>query len=295
MKFDTRDKKPKLWNIAVLSGALLAVIALLLHLGAERYGAAISVSFIAYYVIVLVLLLSAFCKQIQYNSYSSNTIFYMGFTLFLLAGGFLFIFLFDFYVSGSQRKVMIHDLIANLFAAAYLYFKGMLLGIMAADAIVSRYEPEPYKDFIILSCGIRRNGTRSPLLRDRVDRALRFAKKQKALIGKEPIFVASGGQGPDEPISEAASMKRHLLEQGVPEERILVEDRSTDTFENMKLSKEVIWAAKPDGKVAFSTASCHVFRGGLYARRVKMRAVGMGAKTKWYFGPARRRASSWDF
>ena len=85
MKFDTRDKKPKLWNIAALSVVLLAVLAVFIRLGADVYGAAISVCFIVYYVIVLVLLLSAFFKQIQYNPYSYNTIFYMGFALFLLA------------------------------------------------------------------------------------------------------------------------------------------------------------------------------------------------------------------
>ena len=162
----------------------------------------------------------------------------------------------------------------------------MLIGVMIADAIVVRYEPEPDKDFIIiLGCGIRKDGTPSPLLRGRIDRALAFADKQKALTGKEAIFVPSGGQGPDEPVSESAAMTRYLLEQGVPPSRILEEDRSTDTHENMRFSKEKIRAVRPDGKIAFATTNYHVFRGGLCARRVKMRAVGMGAKTKWYFWP----------
>ena len=37
--------------------------------------------------------------------------------------------------------------------------------------------------------------------------------------------------------------------------------------------------------MAYSTTNYHVFRAGLMARRVKMRAQGMGAKTKWYFWP----------
>ena len=80
-------------------------------------------------------------------------------------------------------------------------------------------------------------------------------------------------------------MKKYLMEHGVPEERILEEDRSTDTLENMKFSKEKIWAIDPQAKVAFSTTNYHVFRSGLFARRVKMRAVGMGAETRWYFWP----------
>ncbi len=53
----------------------------------------------------------------------------------------------------------------------------------------------------------------------------------------------------------------------------------------MRFSKEKIWERDPQAKIAFSTTNYHVFRSGLFARRVKMRAVGMGAKTKWYFWP----------
>ena len=80
-------------------------------------------------------------------------------------------------------------------------------------------------------------------------------------------------------------MKRYMLEQGVPESQIIEEDQSANTFENMRFSKEKILALNPEGKIAFSTTNYHVFRSGLYARRHKMRAVGMGAKTKWYFWP----------
>ncbi len=205
---------------------------------------------------------------------------------FLLVGGEIFLFTFDFYASGSRLEVMLHDLAANLFAAVYLYFECMLIGILVAGVLVTRYEPKPDKDFIIiLGCGIRKDGTPSPLLRGRIDRALAFAEKQRALTGTAPRFVTSGGQGQDEPISESASMKRYLMEKGVPEARIVEEDRSASTFENMRFSKDRIDAIRPGAKVAFSTTNYHVFRSGLLARRVKMRAVGMGAKTKWYFWP----------
>ncbi len=364
MKFDIRDKKPKLWSVLIQGIVVLAVLLFLIKDDAHRHAILISVLIDAYVLGALVQLIIAFFRQIEYNPYSYNTIYYMGFALFLLAvlvmllhtttllirhpevytaeqllhlllgsaktymlltspfllafsaalcisnvslirhegkrlvnvlgiilsfllvAGEVFIFWFDYYASGSQFEVMIHDLIANLFAACYLYFECMLIGAIAADSIAARYEPEPDKDFlIILGCGIRKDGTPSPLLRGRVDRALAFAKKQKELTGKDLIFVTSGGQGPIEVISESASMKRYLIEQGVPEERIIEEDRSASTRENMRFSKEKIWAVDPGGKVAFSTTNYHVFRSGLYARRVKMRAVGMGAKTKWYFWP----------
>ena len=179
-----------------------------------------------------------------------------------------------------------HNLASTLFAAVYLYFECMLIGVAAAFVIVTRYEPEPDKDYmIILGCGIRKDGTPSPLLRGRVDRALEFSRKQKEQTGKDLTFVTSGGKGPDEVISESASMKRYLMEKGVSEDHIIEEDASASTFENMKFSKEKIMETGVPGKIAFSTTNYHVFRSGLYARRVKMRAVGIGAPTKWYFWP----------
>ena len=205
---------------------------------------------------------------------------------FLIVAGDVFLFAFDYMVSGSQTEVMIHELIANPAAAIYLYFECMLIGAIVANVIVVRYEPEKDKDFIIiLGCGIRKDGTPTPLLRGRIDRALSFAREQESSTGKMPVFITSGGQGRDEVISESAAMKQYLMRQGVPESQIVEEDRSTDTAENMRFSKEKILQINPDGKIAFSTTNYHVFRSGLFARRVKMRAVGIGAKTKWYFWP----------
>ena len=364
MKFDTRNKKPKLYNLLLQALFVLLIVILLVQKNAQRHAALISALIGLFLLAAVGQLIAALFKQIQYNPYSYNTIYYMGFSLFLLAvavmqlritlllirypqvyqaneilhilldsaknfmyysspflllfsialcvsnislirhegrrlvnilgillsfllvAGLVLLFLFDRYASGSRLQVMLHDLAANIFAAVYLYFECMLIGAIVADVIAARYEPEPDKDFlIILGCGFRKDGSPSPLLRGRLDRALRFAEKQEAATGKAPIFVTSGGQGPDEVCSESACMKRYLLEQGVPEERILEEDRSTDTFENMKYSKAQIWKVNPQGKVAFATTNYHVFRSGLYARRVKMRAVGMGADTKWYFWP----------
>ena len=364
MRFDTRNKKPKLWNVLIQAIFVAAVLLMMIRDGAQRHAAVISALIAVFLLAALIQLVAAFFRQIQYNPYSYNTIYYMGFALFLLAvwimllrltilqlrypevydaaevlhlllgsaksymlltspflfafsaalcvsnislirhegkrlvnllgiilsfllvAGEIFIFCFDYYVSGSRLEVLIHELIANLFAAVYLYFECMLLGVIVAFVIVSRYEPEPDKDFlIILGCGLRKDGTPSPLLRGRCDRALAFAEKQKAQTGKDLIFITSGGQGPDEPLPESTAMKRYLLEQGIPEERIVEEDLSTDTRENMIFSREKILQIDPDGKVAFATTNYHVFRSGLCARRVKMRAVGMGARTKWYFWP----------
>ena len=365
MKLDTLDKKPKVYNIAILTGVMAVVLTLLFVFGGG--GGMIRLSCLllsAYFLAVTALLIRAFFRQMRYNLYSYNTIIYFGFGLFTLfialmylllffglqgvpeetvgynlissllssaktyalltspfllifsialtvsnlslirhegfrpvnvlgivlalalVGGEVLIFWWDYYVSGSQTEVMVHDMLTNLLAAIYLYFECMMVGTMVADAIAARYEPEKDKDYIIvLGCAIRKDGTPTPLLQGRLDRALAFAREQEKTTGKAPVFVLSGGQGSDEVISEAACMARYLSEQGVGEERMILEDRSTDTEENMGNSKALIFARDPGAKVAFSTTNYHVFRSGLKARRVKMRALGMGAKTKWYFWP----------
>ena len=70
IRFDTRLKKPKLWNIAALSGVLAAVVAVFFLLGAERYAVGIALTIDLYLIAVLILLLRAFYGQLQYNPYS---------------------------------------------------------------------------------------------------------------------------------------------------------------------------------------------------------------------------------
>ena len=184
---------------------------------------------------------------------------------FLLVGGLALLFFGDAAASGSLVEVMIHDLLFNLFAALYLYFECMLIGTILSNVIVTRYEPTRDQDYVlILGC---------------------FYRAQIADTGRAPILVPSGGQGPNEVTSECAAMADFLLDRGVPEEHILREDRSTSTFENMKFSKGKMEEREPPRKVAFATTNYHVFRSGLMARRVKLNAMGMGTRTKWYFWP----------
>ena len=59
--------KPKLWNIAALSGVTAAIAAALLLTGAEKHAAAVSLVLDLYFPLVLVLMIAAFRGQLQYN------------------------------------------------------------------------------------------------------------------------------------------------------------------------------------------------------------------------------------
>ena len=85
MKFDTRFKKPKLWNLAVIACVCVMVIGFLIHGGAEQNAAAICIVLDLLFFVVFVLLIVTFFQQLQYNPYSYNTIYYTGFALFDLS------------------------------------------------------------------------------------------------------------------------------------------------------------------------------------------------------------------
>ena len=205
---------------------------------------------------------------------------------FLLVFGEIGIGLLDVWTSLSGRMMVFPVIVVNLLAAMYLYFECMMIGTIVANFVVLRRTPALDRDFlIVLGCGIRKDGTPTPLLKGRLDLALDFARRQTEAGGKEPFFIVSGGQGPDEPRSEASAMEDYLLSRGVATERILREDRSRDTAENMANSAQIIRERQPEAKTAYFTTNYHVFRAGIKAGQAGLSAEGMGAGTKWYFWP----------
>lgn len=168
-----------------------------------------------------------------------------------------------------------------------LYMESMFLSTVICSFCSVKHKPALDRDYIIiLGCGIRKDGTLTPLLRGRVDSALKFEREQFESTGKHAVFVPSGGQGADEVIAEGEAMERYLLEKGVEPERILREDESVNTFQNMKFSKHLIEKRCGDiknKKIAFATTNYHIFRGYILAQKNGFHAEGISAKTKPYF------------
>ena len=82
---------------------------------------------------------------------------------------------------------------------------------------------------VLDSSSIKRTHKVSKLLANRIDKAIKIYNKSK----RKPVIIPSGGQGGDETISEAEAMKQYLLEHGIPEEHIILEDKSKNTMENL--------------------------------------------------------------
>ncbi len=168
------------------------------------------------------------------------------------------------------------------------YMECMFISTAVCAFFAAKYKPHYDRDYIIiLGCAIRGDGTLTPLLQARVDSAVAFEKAQYEKTGRHAVFVPSGGQGPDEVISEGEAMENYLLSIGVPAEQIAREDKSVNTFQNMQFSKQVIdaHAGNPDSAIAFATTNYHVFRGYILVKKNGFEAKGISAKTKLYFFP----------
>jgi uncharacterized SAM-binding protein YcdF (DUF218 family) len=127
-------------------------------------------------------------------------------------------------------------------------------------------------DYLII-LGAKVNGTVPSLaLQYRIDTAAEYMKNYT-----DTVAIASGGKGPGEDISEAEAIKTRLIEHGISEERIIVEDQSTDTVENIKFSKQLLTDEWNSGLVV--TNDFHIYRAQSIARDQGLELAGLPADT----------------
>lgn len=128
------------------------------------------------------------------------------------------------------------------------------------------------KEYAII-LGAKVNGeTPSLTLRYRLEEALSYAEKYP-----DVKFILSGGQGPDEDIAEGEAMRRYLTENGVQEERLLLETKSTSTYENILYSKELL--PEDVDEVTIITSDFHLARARMLANSFDLKTDALPAKT----------------
>lgn len=162
------------------------------------------------------------------------------------------------------------------------YIPGMLLAFLLYACIYALLPKKLDCDFIlVLGAGLTNGVMVTPLLAGRLNKAIDIFKKTK-----KARFVVSGGQGADELISEAYAMKQYLVEKGIPEADILLEDQSKSTYENMKFSKALMSAQQPSYSCIFVTSDYHVLRAAIQAKSLGLNMHGVGSRTARYYLPA---------
>ncbi len=148
---------------------------------------------------------------------------------------------------------------AVLFAAGIIIAAALSIGM--ARAMNNAPEKEP-KLVIVLGCQVR--GERpSRMLARRLDTAYEVMERYPGAK-----VVVSGGKGIDEAISEAECMKRYLVGKGADVSRIIMEDTSTTTFENISNSFAITDPMGLGRDITIVTDGFHQYRAALIAKSV---------------------------
>lgn len=156
------------------------------------------------------------------------------------------------------------------------------LGFIIMEGIIiyaSLGKPESHAEYLII-LGAKVNGSSpSLILQYRIEAGAEYLKQNP-----ETMVIASGGQGADEGISEAQCIYNELVRLGIEPERILLEEQSTSTKENLLFSAEFL--QKEKSSVVVTTTDFHIFRAVQLAKKCGYENVsGNRAKSVWWLIP----------
>lgn len=193
---------------------------------------------------------------------------------FLIWGGMGAAFLMVGVLLGSRRVM---DRIPGWLklACCILFCMGLLLFGAVEGLVLSQYHAEagPGADYcIVLGAQWKTTGP-SEVLRRRLDRVIAYL-----MYNPDTKVIVSGGKGGNEPIAEADGMREYLMRAGIGEERILVEDASSNTFENLVFSAGLLDKGKD--RVVIVTNNFHMFRAlGIAKKQGYANVEGLAAST----------------
>ena len=153
----------------------------------------------------------------------------------------------------------------------------LVVGITEGIIIHASFgDPKEQVDYmVVLGAKVNADGP-SVSLWDRICGAYEYMEEHPHVIA-----VLSGGQGTDEPITEAECMYRELVNLGIDPKRLRIEDEATSTWENMKFTLDLIEAEtgiRPE-KLGVLSSEYHLFRASLFAKACQVEFVGIPART----------------
>ncbi|MGE8035053.1 YdcF family protein [Lysinibacillus sp. NPDC093692] len=125
---------------------------------------------------------------------------------------------------------------------------------------------------IVLGAKVKPGGIPSLSLKNRLEEAVKYLKKYPRVK-----VIVSGGKGEDEDRTEASVMLKYLQDNGIDTNRIVVEDQSTSTYENLLFSKELL--PKETKKITIVSNDFHLKRAKYLAETLGFEVDVVAAKT----------------
>lgn len=205
-------------------------------------------------------------------------------------GGFLFcLLLFGFTLFSKKLSVFLGQMWEKKTGHIVLSVLGVcfLLGILLCIILtvcMLRAEHKKPKDtpqaVVVLGCKVR-GSVPSLMLSRRILAAYDALEKYP-----DAVCVASGGKGSDEAISEAECIAQELQRLGISADRILLEDKSASTSENLRFSKQILADHGITGQLLIVTDGYHECRAQYLAKKEGLpQTAAAPAYTSWYLLP----------
>ncbi len=156
---------------------------------------------------------------------------------------------------GKALLILFHAAVLALVVTA-----GVFTGEMVA---ANARTPEPNTPLLVCGGRVTEEGP-APVLTERLNTAYDYLAENP-----DALCIVSGGQGADEPRPEGDVMAEYLVGKGIDTSRILIENKSADTEENIQFSAEILRAAGYEGDaLAICTDAVHEYRAQENARRL---------------------------
>ncbi len=167
-------------------------------------------------------------------------------------------------------------------AASILILTFFIIAVLLSALMIKAQLNKPVGDTTVVVLGCKVKGDRpSRMLRYRLDTAYDYLNQNK-----DAVCIVSGGKGKDENISEAQCMFNYLTDKGIPQDRIIMETKSLNTYQNITYSKEIIDKKKLPENITIVTDGFHQYRASYIAKRCKVRkSYSLSAKTELFFLP----------
>ena len=169
----------------------------------------------------------------------------------------------------NKTAKIIYRVLCILFAVMLLW----VIFLLGAMAYFAAKPPKENATVVVLGCQVRGDNP-SLLLKKRIDTAFEYLQ-----ANPRTKCIASGGQGSDENISEAECIKQYLVDMGIDENRIFIENRSVNTNENIRFSAEIIKQNGLNENMAIVTDGFHEMRAALIAKRLGYECGAVSSKT----------------
>jgi uncharacterized SAM-binding protein YcdF (DUF218 family) len=211
----------------------------------------------------------------------------LGNLLSLIAGAAVFVVI-GLDVAADRAGDMPLSLFSTVVSLVFGYVSFLLVSYVCYAYVYGLVARTGRADFVVvLGAGLRPDGEVPPLLASRLERGRAvWAALDRRAAGFRPLLIVSGGKGSDERRSEASAMAAYLRQRGFPADRLLLEDQSRTTEENLLFTKAIMDDLRPRARVTVVTSDFHAFRAALLARRLGIRGQVTGARVAGYYRPS---------